>query len=81
MRTLRLSLAGSVILALLGGLGWRGAWPSHDESDMMTFPTGYATSPGTFDDVWVEFIEDGTIPRFAGVLAGRLPLSGGASPW
>ena len=58
MRTLRLSLAGTAILVLLGGLGGAVVAQS-EESDTMAFPTGTLVANEVLH-VWVEFDEDGT---------------------
>jgi len=58
MRTLRLVLAGTVIVVLLGGLGGA-VMAQSEESDAMAFPTGTLVAVETPDHA-VEFNEDGT---------------------
>jgi hypothetical protein len=67
MRTLRLSLAGTVIFALLGGLG--SVAVGQDESDP---PAGLPTGPAAFE-IQMERTDDGIFftasdPRFSGSL-------------
>jgi len=66
MRTLRLSFAGMVILALLGGL--EGMVAAQEESEPMAFPTGSFVSVEN-PDMMLEFHEDGT-----GVSQNRSPF-------
>jgi len=67
MRTLRLSMVGTVILALLGGLGGAVLAQDEDESESATYVSGLRT--------WIEYTDDGAIyememsdPRASGTL-------------
>ena len=58
MRTLRLSLMGTVISVLLGGLG-SAIVAQSEESDALAFPTGtFEATDGHYESV--EFTPDGT---------------------
>ena len=69
MRTLRLSLAGTVILALLGGLG--GAALAQDEASEPTTPAFFELVEETGDDdTWGIVTTD---PRFSGTMVEDEP--------